>query len=67
MSNFNQIVEEIRKFSLKEKEELSLLLEKYLIEGRRNKIFNSFKKSETEFKKGKIIFSSEIDSLKKSI
>ena len=67
MSNFNRVVEEVKKLSLKEKEELNLLLGKYLLEEKRNKIFNLFEKSKREYKNGKIIFSSKINFLKKSI
>jgi len=67
MKGFSQIVEEIKKLSLSEKEELQILLEKYLIEARRDEIHSNFEESKVEYKKGKGKFSSNINNLKKSI
>lgn len=67
MSGFNQIVEEIKKLSVDEKEELHLLLEKYLIEARRDEIHTHFEESKVEYKKGKAKFTSSLKDLKKSI
>ncbi|HWY11408.1 MAG TPA: hypothetical protein VN026_08790 [Bacteroidia bacterium] len=67
MKGFSQIVEDIKKLSLSEKEELQLLLEKYLIEARRDEIHSNFEESKAEYKKGKGKFSSNINSLKKSL
>jgi hypothetical protein len=67
MSNFNQLVENIKKLSMDEKEELHLLLEKYLIEARRDEIYSHFEESKAEYKTGKVKFSSDINKLKKSV
>ena len=67
MKGFNQIVEDIKKLSFSEKEELQLLLEKYLIEARRDEIHSNFEESKSEYKKGKTKFSSDISKLKKSL
>ena len=65
MKGFSQIVEDVKKLSLSEKEELQLLLEKFLIEARRDKIQSNFEESKSEYKKGKGKFSSKISTLKK--
>lgn len=67
MSTFNQLVESVKKLSLDEKEELHLLLEKYLTEARRDEIYTHFEESKVEYKKGKRLFSSDINRLKKSL
>ena len=61
MKKFNNIVEEVKELSLAEKEELHQLLEKYLIEARRDEIHSNYKKSKKE--KG-LKFSSSIKDLK---
>jgi hypothetical protein len=66
MSDFNQIVEKIKKLSFNEKEELHLLLEKYLIDARREEIHTHFEESKVEYKKGKAKFTSNLNNLKKS-
>ena len=45
MKKFSNIIEEVKELSIDEKEELHLLLEKYLIEARRAEINNNYKKS----------------------
>jgi glutamate synthase domain-containing protein 3 len=67
MSTFNQLVESVKKLSLDEKEELQLLLEKYLIEARRDEIYTHFEESKTEYKKQKPKFSSDLNKLKKML
>jgi len=67
MSNFDQIVEKIKKLSVDEKEELHLLLENYLIEARRDELHTHFEESKVEYKKGKAKFTSSIKDLKKSL
>ncbi|MBI4649912.1 hypothetical protein HY745_01170 [Candidatus Desantisbacteria bacterium] len=64
---FENLVEEVKKLSFVEKEELNFLLDKYLVETRRGKIKNSYSKSQKEFKKGKLVFSNNIDKLKELI
>lgn len=67
MKGFSQIVEDVKKLSLSEKEELQLLLEKFLIEARRDEIHSHFEESKAEYKKGKTKSSSNINHLKKSL
>ena len=67
MSNFNQLVESVKKLSIDEKEELHILLEKYLIEARRDEIHTHFQESKVEYKTSKAKFSSDINKLRKSL
>jgi hypothetical protein len=61
---FGTLVEEVKKLSLDEKEELNFLLEKYLIEARREEIKRNYKRSLKRLKAGKIEFTSDINKLK---
>ena len=45
MSNFASVVEEIQELSIEDKEEVFFLLNKYLIENRREEIYRNFQKS----------------------
>jgi hypothetical protein len=53
---YNLLVNEIKKLPLDEKEDLKNLLDKYLIEEKRSKIYKKYKKSLLEVKEGKIKF-----------
>jgi len=66
-NTFNNIVETVQKLSLSQKEELKFLLEKYLIEERRNEIFENFGQSVKEHKSGSLKFSGNIKSFKKML
>lgn len=61
MKKFNSIIEEVKELSIEEKEELQLLLEKYLIEARRDEIKNNHQKS---VKEKNLKFSNNIKDLK---
>ena len=63
MKKFSTIIEEVQKLSIDEKEELHLLLEKYLVEARRDEIFENHRSSLTENLK----FSSSINTLRASL
>ena len=67
MNSFTQLVEKIKKLSLDEKEELHLLLGKYLVEARRDEIHTHFEESKAAYKAGKTKFSAGIKDLKKNI
>ncbi len=67
MSTFNQLVESVKKLSLDEKEELQLLLEKFLTEARRDEIYDHFEESKAEYRKKKSASSSDINKLKKML
>jgi len=64
IERYDTLVESIKNLPLDEKEELKTLIEKYIIEERRNEIEAHYKKSLSELKKGKLQFSSDIKELK---
>jgi hypothetical protein len=63
MKTFADIIEQIRKLSLSEKEDLHALLDKILAEERRNEIAENHKQSMKELKKGKLKFYSNPQDL----
>lgn len=64
---FNELIEAIKSLSLEEKEEIKFLIERYLIEERREEIYQNYKESLKELEEGKIKFTSSIDKLKETI
>jgi hypothetical protein len=62
--SFATLVEEIKKLPLEDKIELKYLIEKYVIEERRNKIYKNYKKSLMEAERGELEFSDDVDELK---
>ena len=62
-SNFSNLVEEVKKISSEDKEELKFLIEKYLIEERRKGIYQNYKESLSELNDNKLDFSSDINKL----
>lgn len=64
MSKFAEVIEEIKELSPDEKEEVFFLLEKYLVEERREEIFRKYIKSKS---RKKHTFSSNLPGLKKSL
>jgi hypothetical protein len=65
--SFEALVENVRTCSTEEKEELKFLLERALIEERRDEIKENGRRSMEELKRGKLKFSSSISELKKSL
>ncbi|RJP65719.1 MAG: hypothetical protein C4539_12850 [Ignavibacteriales bacterium] len=65
--SFGHIVHTIQLLPIEQKEELKFLLEKYLIEEKRNSILTSYNDSLVESKKKKLKFSGKISSLKKML
>ncbi|MFQ5965149.1 MAG: hypothetical protein ACE5KZ_12820 [Candidatus Scalinduaceae bacterium] len=61
---YNTLIEEIKKLPFGEKEELKFLIEKYLVEERRDEIFENYKESVNEFKQGDLEFSKDVKKLK---
>ncbi len=61
---FNIAIEVIIKLPLEEKEEIKEMLEKNIIEERRQEIYKNYKKSKKE---GKLKFSSDINKLRKML
>lgn len=64
---FSEVVESVKKLSFEEKEELKSLVEKYLIEERREEIYQNYLLSEQRQKENKLTFSSDIDKLMESL
>lgn len=63
-TNFADIVEEVKTLSIKEKQDLHQLIESYLIEARRDEIYDAYVLSGSELNQGKLEFSSDTDELK---
>ena len=61
---YSVLVEEVKRLSTEEKEELKLLIEKYLIEERREEIFNNYRESKREIEEGSLEFSNDTKRLK---
>lgn len=64
---FSQVVESVKKLSFQEKEELKHLIEQYLIEEKREEIYQNYLASQEKEKAGKLNFSSNIDQLMESL
>jgi hypothetical protein len=63
-TNFAEIVEEVKALSIQEKQDLHQLIEKYLIEARRDEIYDSYALSVSDLDQGKLEFSSDTDDLR---
>ncbi len=64
---FSSIVEKIYNLSLEDRLEIKNLLEHNIADTRRNEIADNFKKTQEEYKAGKLKFSSNINDLKKML
>jgi len=64
---YDILLENIKKLPLPEKEELKNLIEKYIIEEKREEIYENYLKSLNEYKQDKLQFSSDINELRKNI
>lgn len=62
---YTNLVNEIQRLSYEDKENLKVILEKYLIEERREEIFKNYKDSIKELKQGKTKYSNDINELKR--
>ncbi len=62
-TNFAEVVEEVKQLSFDEKSELKNLLELYLIEERRQEIFDNGEQSKRELQNGELKFSSNTEEL----
>ncbi len=63
-SGFANLIEEVKKMPYEDKEELKILIEKYLSEERRDEIYQNYNNSIQEFQSKKIKFSSDTNKLK---
>ena len=66
-ATFATLVENVRSCSMEEKLELKSLLERALIEERREEILADHRRSQAELKRGDLKFSSSISQLKKTL
>ena len=64
---YNILIEEVKKLTREEKEELKFLVEKYLIEDRRLEIFNNYQESKKEVKENRLEFSNDLTNLKEML
>jgi hypothetical protein len=62
--SFAEIVEEVKQLSTEEKAGLHELLEKYLIEERRQEIYENYQASLEELRDNELTFSSDTDQLR---
>jgi hypothetical protein len=66
-TTFNHLVEEIQKLDVEQKEELKSLIEKYLIEERREEIYANYLEAKKEVRENKLKFSSDMNEIKKNL
>jgi hypothetical protein len=64
---FKSIVETIYSLPLEDRMEIKNLLEHNIADSRRNEIASNYKKTQEEYKSGKLKFSSKIDELKEML
>ncbi|OHB92061.1 MAG: hypothetical protein A2Z57_11820 [Planctomycetes bacterium RIFCSPHIGHO2_12_39_6] len=64
---YNTLVEEVKKLSVEEKEELKFLIEKYLVEERRDEIFKNYQESKKEIEEEQLEFSGDMKRLKEML
>jgi len=64
---YNILIEEIKKLTREEKEELKFLVEKYLIEERRLEIFHNYRESKKEVEEKRLEFSNDLTKLKEML
>ena len=64
---FNNIIETLYRLSLEDRLEIINLLEHNIADTRRNEIANNYKKSQEEYKSGKLKFSSKVSEIKEML
>ena len=62
--SFSDVVENIKRLSFEEKQEIQALLTQYLREERRDEIYDNYQKSRIQEQNNELEFSSNIDELK---
>jgi hypothetical protein len=65
--DYEKIVSDIQNLPIEGKREIKALVEKYIIEERREEIRKNYRRSMKEAKRGELIFSSQLAELKKLI
>lgn len=66
-TTFGDLVEDIKKLSFTEKEEIKFLIEKFLIEEKREAIYKNYQESLIEVEENKLEFSDDIDKLEEML
>ena len=66
-TSFAEIVEDVKTLSVQEKEDLLQLIERYLIEARRDEIYDAYALSVSELDQGELEFSRATDKLKEML
>ena len=61
--SFVDVVEDVKQLSIEEKQELKDLIDSYLIEERREEIYQSYQTSKQNLADGKLQFSTDLDEL----
>lgn len=64
---FSDVVEAVKQLSATEKEEIKFLIENYLIEEKREEIYQNYLISKQREKEGRLNFSTDIDELINSL
>ena len=64
---FTDVVEAIQSLSIEEKEEIQLLLNQYIREERRERIYENFKLAKVEEQQGKLKFTSNMQELREML
>ncbi len=64
---YDILLENIKKLPLFEKEELKKLIEKYIIEEKRERIYENYLKSLDEYKENRLQFFSDINEFRKNM
>jgi hypothetical protein len=62
-TTFVDVVEDVKQLSIEEKQELKGLIDSYLIEERREEIYQNYQTSKENLTDGKLQFSSNLDEL----
>ncbi len=65
--DFSKVVEEVKRLSISEKEELHELLRSYLIRERRKEIGQNYERSLEELREGHLTFSHDPNLLRESL
>ncbi|HMS43016.1 MAG TPA: hypothetical protein PKE69_22495 [Pyrinomonadaceae bacterium] len=65
--SFVNVVEDVKQLSIEEKQELKDLLDNYLIEERREEIYQNYEQSKQNLADGKLRFSSDLEQLEAMI
>jgi len=67
MMAFHDVVEALKNLSIDQKQEITVLLQQYIREERREEIYENLQLVQEEQKQGKLNFSSDINELRQMI